>query len=243
MADLARQGRGRPEAPDVPSPRPALRRWPAALAIFTTLVALACLLAALAGQLPPARLSAEIGKTTPEQKQCEEMVGDNNQGYVKACAGAFKACMGKCAQGSDGGPCRNACKSTRDTCRKAAAAKMRQDLSSCSYLGENACIGAVDECGLGVPSAYANPFCVGKVGRGGANPHKDGNSYVCKAAVGKAGCTTSEELASIFCACCYCYNQCGLKDTESAVCKYNGTCSSPTLCGTGDCSCIAGCAA
>ncbi|KAJ1628579.1 hypothetical protein T492DRAFT_908308 [Pavlovales sp. CCMP2436] len=66
---------------------------------------------------------------------------------------------------------------------------------------------------------FPNEYCIGKEGKGGANPRKDGNGFICKAAVGKTNCTSASELAGLQCACCNCYVQCGMKNTYNAMCK------------------------
>jgi hypothetical protein len=79
--------------------------------------------------------------------------------------------------------------------------------------------------GLGRPTTYRYPnsHCVGKEStrRIGVD---DGTGFICAKALGKPKCTTYDELASLYCACCECYHQCGLSHTVWAVCKYNGTC-------------------
>jgi hypothetical protein len=80
--------------------------------------------------------------------------------------------------------------------------------------------------------AYQNNFCIGRM-RGEdvlpeepvpVNGEVDGKGFICSKALGEPKCTTAEELASFYCACCHCYVQCGLGRTIYAVCKHNGTC-------------------
>ncbi|KAJ1635816.1 hypothetical protein T492DRAFT_964133, partial [Pavlovales sp. CCMP2436] len=66
---------------------------------------------------------------------------------------------------------------------------------------------------------FPNEYCIGKEGKGGANSRKNGNGFICKAAIGKLNCTSADELAGLQCACCYCYSQCGMQNTENAMCK------------------------
>lgn len=61
---------------------------------------------------------------------------------------------------------------------------------------------------------YANEFCIGKIKNGVRDVSKDGNGFICSAATGKFGCDTAEKLASLHCACKYCYMQCGMSNTE-----------------------------
>lgn len=54
---------------------------------------------------------------------------------------------------------------------------------------------------LGVPAPIQNRFCTGRIRPSRpVNPHVDGNGMICAKAVGKAYCTTDEELSSLYCA-------------------------------------------
>jgi hypothetical protein len=65
---------------------------------------------------------------------------------------------------------------------------------------------------------YANDFCVGKIKGGFRNADKDGNGYICRAAVGKLDCATPEQLGSLRCACDHCFIQCGMRNTPWELC-------------------------
>ncbi|KAJ1626155.1 hypothetical protein T492DRAFT_1034936 [Pavlovales sp. CCMP2436] len=84
---------------------------------------------------------------------------------------------------------------------------------------------------------YPNKFCVGKAKNSSSVPAQgsdttqepdNGNGFICTKALGQDKCTTPAELASIYCACCQCYVQCGMSHTEWAVCKHDGTCDEPS---------------
>jgi hypothetical protein len=89
-----------------------------------------------------------------------------------------------------------------------------------------ACTHCYSQCGMAntewgltcLPPPAKNDFCVGKIQAGIADPHKDGNGYICAAAFGKPNCDTPAQLATLECACKYCYSQCGLSRTEYGLC-------------------------
>ncbi|KAJ1625559.1 hypothetical protein T492DRAFT_843875 [Pavlovales sp. CCMP2436] len=103
---------------------------------------------------------------------------------------------------------------------------------------ENSSVALAPPAALGNPKAYPNSFCIGRTGSSGVKESSDpddpmptdpgevdGKGYICAKALGKSKCKTAEELASLYCACCECYVQCGLGITVWAVCKHDGTCS------------------
>jgi len=82
--------------------------------------------------------------------------------------------------------------------------------------------------GLG-PSDARNLWCSGAQGTGAADMSQEGHGYLCRAALGQPGCETPTELASLYCACCYCYSECSMQNTRTASCSAAGFCDSPPL--------------
>lgn len=70
----------------------------------------------------------------------------------------------------------------------------------------------------------SNDYCVGKEGHSGHDDSHDGRGFICARALGKPGCKTKSQLKSLWCACCHCYVECGMSNTEWDVCRHDGTC-------------------
>jgi len=77
---------------------------------------------------------------------------------------------------------------------------------------------------FGKPSQIANQYCIGKEGSHGHSDHSNGRGFICVRAIGKPGCTTKSQLESLYCACCACYVECGMSNTEWDACAHDGTC-------------------
>lgn len=86
------------------------------------------------------------------------------------------------------------------------------------------CLGPGQQASLPQPPApvphpatpYPNEFCVGRKYGGGS---ADGQGYICVAAVDQQYCSSADQLADLYCACCHCYEPCGMANTVNAQCR------------------------
>jgi hypothetical protein len=141
---------------------------------------------------------------------CVEAAADWAAEYAQACRSAQDACARDMCAGAPDAACLALCESTRLRCDARAGHGLADARARCS---------ARAQLGAAATAAFPNAFCTGHAdARAGWRAEREGDGYICARAIGRPGCASAAELGSLRCACCACYEPCGMRRTAWADC-------------------------
>lgn len=193
----------------------------AALGVVVALVAVAAAaltVAYVAGgvSLQPPPLWAR--HDDPAAAMCRQLGRIQGKQYKAECDDHKAACMAACDDERHGA-CAQECKLQDQSCHAAADGAEAAVASRCRSRASRAHRATHTLRSARPASPFANPWCIGKQAVP-PDPTRDGNGHLCQRAVAQPGCATDEQRASLVCACCYCYDECGLEHTVAKGCSW-----------------------